>query len=89
MLKMHHFLKENGDFQANCSKDHWKFPPGSCWAVFTDEVSHAALAGQYALEQTMIIPYKTLLCPEKAPVAILERLTGKNVIDQTFSARRS
>lgn len=82
MLNMHNFLKENGDFQENCHKDHWEFPPGSCWMVFTDQVSHAALAGQYALEQTFLIPPKVLLCPEKSPAATLERLSGKNLIDR-------
>lgn len=81
MLQMHHFLKENSEFQARCPKDRWEFPPLSCWAVFTDEVSHAALSGQYALEQTFIIPQNVLLCPEKSPVCVLERLSGKNLID--------
>ncbi len=86
MLKMHNFLKENGEFQENCHKDHWDFPPGSCWAVFTDQVSHAALAGQYALEQTFLVPQKVLLCPEKSPVAILQNMSGKNLVDPEFSA---
>lgn len=81
MLHMHNFLKENEEFQKNCRKDRWEFPPLSCWAVFTDQVSHAALSGQYALEQTFIIPQKALLCPEKSPVCVLERLSGKNLID--------
>lgn len=84
MLNMHNFLKENGKFQESCSKDHWKFPPGSCWAVFTDQVSHAALAGQYALEQTFIVPQKALLYPEKSPVAILERMSGRNLVDEGY-----
>ncbi len=81
MLQMHNFLKENGDFQASCHKDRWEFPPLSCWAVFTDQVSHAALSGQYALEQTFIIPQNALLCPDKSPVCVLERLSGKNLVD--------
>lgn len=84
MLNMHNFLKENDQFQKNCMKDHWEFPPGSCWAVFTDQVSHAALAGQYALEQTFLIPQRALLCPEKSPLAILEQLSGKNLADPQF-----
>ncbi|MER8256451.1 Kdo hydroxylase family protein, partial [Acinetobacter nosocomialis] len=31
MLQMHHFLKENNDFQTHCPKDYWDFPPNSCW----------------------------------------------------------
>lgn len=86
MLKMHNFLKENPEFQEKCVKDHWDFPPGSCWAVFTDQVSHAALAGQYAIEQTFLVPQTALLCPEKSPVSILERLSGRNMVDGEFSA---
>lgn len=81
MLKMHNFLKENEEFQKTCIKDHWDFPPGCCWAVFTDQVSHAALAGQYALEQTFLIPKNFLLFPEKSPLAVLEQLSGNNLVD--------
>ncbi len=88
MLKMHHFLKENEEFQKNCPKDHWEFPPNSCWAVFTDLVSHAALSGQYALEQTFIIPQKALLFPELAPVSILERLSNRNLVNPVYSTGR-
>lgn len=87
MLQMHNFLKENKEFQENCPKDRWEFPPLSCWAVFTDAVSHAALSGQYALEQTFIIPQKALLCPEKSPVCVLERLSGKNLVDPEYLAK--
>jgi hypothetical protein len=81
MLNMHNYLKENGDFQKNCQKEYWDFPPGSCWAVFTDQVSHAALAGQYALEQTFLIPQKVLICPEKSPLNVLERMAGRSLVD--------
>lgn len=86
MLKMHNFLKENNRFQEHCPKDHWEFPPNSCWAVFTDQVSHAALSGQYALEQTFLIPKAALLRPEKSPLAVLERLSRKDLIDPYFAA---
>jgi hypothetical protein len=81
MLKLHHFLKENELFQKECLKDHWEFPPHSCWAVFTDQVSHAALAGQYALEQTYLVPKKGLLFPDQSPLGILERLSHRNMVD--------
>lgn len=84
MMRFHNFLKENQDFQANCPKDHWAFPPGSCWAVFTDQVTHAALEGQYALEQTILVPRGALLNPEKAPISVLERLSGEVMIDPMF-----
>jgi len=87
MLKLHNFLKENEQFQKECVKDHWEFPPNSCWAVFTDQVSHAALAGQYALEQTYLVPKKGLLFPDRAPLSILERLSKGNMVDHEFAGR--
>ncbi len=79
MLRMHNFLKENGDFQASCPKDHWEFPPGSSWAVFTDQVSHAVLGGQYALEQTILVPHSALLHPKDSPLGILEAMAGQKM----------
>ena len=80
MLQFHHFLKEESEFQLHCEKQNWHFPPGSCWAVFTDQVSHAALSGQYALEQTFFVPIKSLLFPEKSPLRVLERLTEGSLV---------
>jgi hypothetical protein len=80
MLKLHNFLKENDQFQKECVKDNWEFPPNSCWVLFTDCVSHAAIAGQFALEQTYRIPIKGLLFPEKSPVSVLERLSQRNMV---------
>ncbi len=76
MLKFHHAMKEDSGFQSTCRKDRWEFPAGSTWIVFTDSASHACLSGQYALEQTFIIRRASLAAPEKAPIAILEKLAG-------------
>ena len=76
MLKIHHAMKEDAGFQATCRKDRWEFPAGSTWIVFTDSASHACLSGQYALEQTFIVRRASLAAPEKAPIAILEKLAG-------------
>lgn len=85
MLNLHNYLKENEEFQRTCPKDYWEFPPNSCWAVYTDQVSHAATAGQYALEQTLIVPRSALIDPEKAPVSVLEKLTGSCMVDAIFA----
>jgi len=77
MLKMHHAMKEDADFQANCRKDQWEFPAGSAWIVFTDSASHACLTGQHAMEQTFIIRRNSLTRPEIAPISILERIAGR------------
>lgn len=76
MLRFHHFLKENEEFQRTTPRLRWEFAPQSTWLVFTDMVSHAVLRGQYALEQTFIISRNSLVTPEMAPVTILERLAG-------------
>jgi 3-deoxy-D-manno-oct-2-ulosonic acid (Kdo) hydroxylase len=76
MLYLHDWLKENTDFQQNAPKRELTFPPGSCWMVFTDGVPHAALSGQYALEQTFIIPIEALVSPASAPLRVLESATG-------------
>ncbi len=76
MLRFHHYLKENTAFQEECPKDQWVFPPNSTWIVFTDTASHSCISGQYALEQTFIVRRSSLVCPSKAPIAILERITG-------------
>jgi len=76
MLRFHDFLKENGEFQQNCTKRRWEFPPGSAWICYTDMVSHAVLSGQFALEQTFLISRDAMALPEKAPIRILERICG-------------
>lgn len=76
MLRFHDFLKNNAEFQAG-EREPFSFPPGSSWIVLTDMVSHAVLAGQFALEQTVILSRDSLVAPEMAPIAILERIAGR------------
>ena len=76
MIRFHNYLKEKEDFQRNCKKTRIVFPPQSTWICYTDGVPHAVLSGQYALEQTFIIPLKALVKPEAAPIRVLERLAG-------------
>lgn len=76
MLRFHNFLKENRDYQATAEREFPIFPPGSSWMVFTDTVSHAVLSGRFALEQTFIVSRAALAAPEKAPIAVLERIAG-------------
>ena len=76
MLRFHHYLKGNAAFQATCPKSRWEFPPESTWMVLTDMVPHAVESGQFALEQTFIVPCDALIRPDLAPLSILERLSG-------------
>jgi len=83
MLRFHDYLKENSDFQQNCPKIHLPFPPMSTWMCFTDSVPHAVLSGQYALEQTFIIPVRALVTPEQSPIRILEKMAGRPLAGRT------
>jgi len=76
MLRFHDFLKQNAEFQRDCTKHQWEFPPGSCWICYTDMVSHAVLSGRFALEQTFLISRHAMALPEKSPIRILERICG-------------
>ncbi len=78
MLHFHDWLKENTAFQnAKQGKEQLEFPAMSTWLVFTDCVPHAALSGQFAMEQTFIVPVDALVVPEVSPIRVLEKMAGK------------
>lgn len=78
MLHFHDWLKENSEFQqAKDGKEQVSFPPMATWLVYTDGVPHAALSGQFAMEQTFIVPVEALVAPEASPIRVLERLAGR------------
>lgn len=79
MLHFHDYLKQSEFFQENCDIQRLEFPPNTTWMVYTDGVPHAALSGQYALEQTFIVPVDALVEKEKAPINILEAICHKNL----------
>jgi hypothetical protein len=78
MLHFHDWLKENSEFQqAKDGKEQVFFPPMATWLVYTDGVPHAALSGQFAMEQTFIVPVEALVAPEVSPIRVLEKLAGR------------
>jgi hypothetical protein len=76
MHRCHNAMKEDQNFQETTPKNRWEFPPNSSWLAFTDCVSHAVLEGQYAIEQTFLIPQSALVLREKSPLAILEKVAA-------------
>jgi hypothetical protein len=80
MLRFHDFLKENEEFQRDCPKTQLEFPPRATWLVFTDCVAHAVMSGQYAIEQTFLIPPNALVALEAAPYRILGNIAGRALI---------
>jgi hypothetical protein len=80
MLRLHHFLKNNSEFQERAPRRFWHFAPGTAWLAFTDTISHAELRGQYALEHSFFIAPHSLAVPEASPPALLERACGLPVL---------
>jgi hypothetical protein len=76
MLRLHHFLKANDEFQQRARRRFWKFAPGSAWLVMTDGVSYAELRGQFALEHSYFIAPDSLALPDEAPAVLLAQKCG-------------
>jgi len=79
MLQLHDRMKEDEEFQRTSPQTAVDFPAGSTWLAFTDQVSHAATAGQYQLEQTFLLPVAAMMMPERSPLRVLERLKGRRL----------
>ena len=77
MLQLHDRVKADQEYQDKARQVQLAFPPGSTWVVFTDQVLHAALAGQYLFEQTFHIPVSAQRWPECSPLRTLEKLAGR------------
>ncbi len=80
MLQLHDRMKADLGYQAEAEQIRYDFPPGCTWMVFTDQVSHAAMAGQYLLEQTLYVPVTSMQDHTRSPLRILERLTGRALV---------
>ena len=80
MLEMHDKAKADLGYQRDCPQQTVRFPPGATWLCFSDQVMHAAVSGQYMLEQTIHLPVTALYDPESSPLAILERLCGRRLL---------
>jgi hypothetical protein len=80
MLGLHDRGKLDEDYQRDAWRERFDFPAGSTWVCFTDQVLHAALGGQYLLEQTFMLPVSAMLHSERSPLRILERLSGRRLV---------
>ena len=81
MLQLHNKMKGDMDYQQRAQQQRVELPAGATWIVFTDCVSHAALAGQYCLEQTFLLPVAAMEDPARSPLKILEKHFGVGLID--------
>jgi len=77
MMGLHDNAKLDMDYQRATEKTEIAFPPGATWLCFTDQVMHAALSGQFVLEQTFHLDIAAMAEPARAPIKVLERMTGR------------
>jgi len=80
MLRLHDRMKADLVYQKEAPQRPYEFPAGTAWIVFTDQVSHAAMSGQHALEQTFHLPVESMQVPSQSPLRILERLLGRQLV---------
>lgn len=80
MINLHDRMKLDDDYQASLVKQRIDFPAHSTWLVFTDHVSHAALSGQFLLEQTFYLPVDAMLNPELSPLRQWEKEIGRELV---------
>ncbi|OVZ59313.1 3-deoxy-D-manno-oct-2-ulosonic acid (Kdo) hydroxylase [Pigmentiphaga sp. NML080357] len=73
MLQLHDRMKADADYQRNGQQESIEFPPGSTWICFSDQTPHAAMTGQFMLEQTYLLPVSAMTHPELSPQRVLER----------------
>ncbi|MFZ2629604.1 MAG: Kdo hydroxylase family protein [Rugosibacter sp.] len=81
MLKLHDAMKSDLEYQQNSPQVSIPFPSGAVWVCFSDQASHAVMSGQYMMEQTFHLPATEQYQPESSPLAILRRLTGRELVN--------
>lgn len=77
MLQLHDQMKLDQKYQLKAEQITFPFPANSTWIVQTDHVSHAAMSGQYLLEQTFYLPVLSMQNPELSPLKVLEKRAKK------------
>jgi hypothetical protein len=77
MLQLHDRMKADDAYQRDCPQVTMPFPSGSTWVCFSDQTVHAAMSGQYMLEQTFHLPVAHQYDVQASPLAILTRLAGR------------
>src|SRR5678816_3773294 len=85
MLGLHDRAKADADYQARSPQREVRFAPGSTWICYSDQVMHAAMSGQFMLEQTIHLPLAAMYEPARAPLAILERLAAQRAQERVVA----
>ena len=77
MLGLHDSAKLDAEYQQRSPQTEIPFHASSTWICFTDQVMHAALSGQFVLEQTFHLDVSAMAEPSRAPIRVLEKMTGR------------
>ena len=80
MLQLHDSMKRDLNYQRNCPQLTVEFPTGSVWICFSDQTSHAAMSGQFMMEQTFHLSALNQYNPNTSPLAILRNHMGRELI---------
>ncbi len=80
MLQIHDAMKSDSDYQKNSPQLQFDFMPGDVWVCFSDQASHAAMSGQFMMEQTYNLPLKALYDPQSSPLALLTSKARRNLV---------
>ena len=76
---MHDRVKADAGYQQQAPQERIDFPVASSWIVFSDQVLHAAMSGQFVMEETLMLPVSGMRAPETSPLRVLERMTGQRL----------
>lgn len=80
MGQLHDLAKADLDYQATAPQWTFPFPAGTAWVVYSDQVLHAAMSGQFLLEQTFYLDVARQCRPATSPLKTLERLAGRGLV---------
>ena len=80
MLQLHDRMKADAAYQTQAPQHTQQFAPGCSWLVYTDQVSHAAMAGQHLFEQTFYLPIEGMRDASTSPLRVLERLLKRELV---------
>ncbi|MCW5658278.1 MAG: Kdo hydroxylase family protein [Burkholderiaceae bacterium] len=80
MLQLHDRVKADAAYQRDAPQRRIDLAPGTTWVVYSDQVLHAAMGGQFLIEQTFYLEPSALKNPASAPVAVLQKLLGRPLL---------
>jgi len=80
MLGLHDSVKADLGYQRDAAQAKVEFAPGTSWVVFSDQVLHAVMGGQFMMEQTFYLDVEHQANPATAPLRVLERMLGRPLI---------